>query len=250
MDAVFKALNDPGRRALLDRLFADDGLTLGELCEVLPEMTRFGVMNHLGVLESAGLVTTRKEGRRKLHYLNPIPIRLAHDRWIAKYTEPLVGSVASLKHHLEGAPTTMSTPEHIYQVYIQCRPEDAWNAIVDGDVTVQYYYGTRVESAFEPGASIRYSYADGSIAADGEILAFDPPKRLETTFHPRWDSALDAAGAIRMVWLVDDVNGVTRVTVELWDIDPTGKVYREFVEGIPFIVSGMKSVLETGRPLG
>lgn len=244
MNAVFKALNDPGRRALLDQLFVEDGLTLGELCNVLPAMSRFGVMNHLGVLESAGLITTRKEGRRKLHYLNPVPIRLVHDRWITKYTEPIVGSVAALKRHLEGGNTIMSTPQHVYQAYIQCAPEDAWNAIVDGDVTVQYYYGTRVESAFEPGAPIRYSYPDGSTAADGEIIAYDPPKRLETTFHPRWDPALDAAGAVRMVWLVDDVDGATRITVELWNIDPTGKTYKEFIEGIPYIVSGMKTLLE------
>ena len=108
MDAVFKALNDPGRRALLDRLFKTDGLTLGELCEVLPDMTRFGVMNHLGVLEDAELITTRRDGRRKLHYLNPVPIRLVHDRWISKYTESLVGSVAALKTHLEGGRPTRS----------------------------------------------------------------------------------------------------------------------------------------------
>ncbi len=250
MDAVFKALNDPGRRALLDRLFKTDGLTLGELCEVLPDMTRFGVMNHLGVLEDAELITTRRDGRRKLHYLNPVPIRLVHDRWISKYTESLVGSVAALKTHLEGGRPTMDTPEHIYQVYIRCTPEAAWNAIVDGDVTVQYFYGTRIESSFEPGASMRYTYPDGTVAADGEIISFDPPKRLEYTFHPRWDPDLDAAGPVRQVWLVEEANGVTKLTVELWDIDPAGKTFAEFTGGIPYIVSGMKSVLETGQPLG
>jgi len=248
MNEVFKALNDPGRRQLLDRLFETDGLTLGELCTVLPDMTRFGVMNHLSVLESAALVTTRKDGRRKLHYLNPVPIRLAHDRWISKYTEPVVGAIAAIKTRLDGG-IAMTAPAHIYQVYIRCTPEAAWNAIVDGDVTVQYYYGTRVESVFEPGAPIRYSYPDGTIAADGTIIACDPPKRLESTFHPRWEPELEAEGPARMVWLVEEVDGLTRVTVETWDVDEDGRIYADFAGGIPFIMSGLKSILETGSPL-
>src|SRR5215207_7630745 len=102
-DDVFKALGDPSRRLLLDSLFEEDGQTLGELSARLPSMTRFGVMKHLRLLESAGLVTTRKVGREKLHYLNPMPIRLIHDRWIGKYSEPWVGALAGLKASLEGA---------------------------------------------------------------------------------------------------------------------------------------------------
>ena len=100
MDRVFKALADPTRRALLDLLFERDGRTLGEL-EAGQEMTRFGVMKHLRVLEEAGLVTTRKRGREKLHFLNAVPIRLIHDRWIDKYTERQVSALADLKHELE-----------------------------------------------------------------------------------------------------------------------------------------------------
>ena len=100
-DRVFKALADPTRRFLLDRLFARDGRTLTELESEL-EMTRFGVMKHLRVLEDAGLVVTRKSGREKLHSLNPVPIRLIHDRWIDKYREHHVSALADLKHELEG----------------------------------------------------------------------------------------------------------------------------------------------------
>jgi DNA-binding transcriptional ArsR family regulator len=99
-DRVFKALADPTRRQLLDRLFARDGRTLGDLAAE-PEMTRFGVMKHLRVLEQAGLVTTRRRGREKLHFLNPVPIRLIHDRWIDKYTERRVSALAELKSTLE-----------------------------------------------------------------------------------------------------------------------------------------------------
>jgi DNA-binding transcriptional ArsR family regulator len=114
-DAVFRALADPARRLLLDRLNEDDGQTLGSLCAALPEMTRFGVMKHLGVLEAAHLVTTRKVGREKLHYLNPVPIREVHDRWISKYAEPWVAAMTDLKHELEGTepwpvPVTSTRP--------------------------------------------------------------------------------------------------------------------------------------------
>ena len=101
-DRVFKALADPTRRHLLDQLFERDGRTLGEL-QAGVDMTRFGVMKHLGVLEDAQLITTRKSGREKLHYLNPVPIRLIHDRWIDKYTERRVSAVTQLKSSLEKA---------------------------------------------------------------------------------------------------------------------------------------------------
>jgi DNA-binding transcriptional ArsR family regulator len=104
-DLVFRALADPTRRLLLDRLFERDGRTLTELESQL-EMTRFGAMKHLRVLEEAGLVVTRKEGRTKLHYLNPVPIRLIHDRWIDKYTERQVSALADLKTTLEAREDT------------------------------------------------------------------------------------------------------------------------------------------------
>jgi DNA-binding transcriptional ArsR family regulator len=100
MDSVFKALADPTRRSLLDALFVRDGQTLTELEERLP-MTRFGVMKHLRVLEQAGLVTTQRRGREKLHYLNTVPIRLIHDRWVSKYAEPLAATISGIKRELE-----------------------------------------------------------------------------------------------------------------------------------------------------
>ena len=104
MDAVFRALADPTRRGLLDDLFREDGQTLGALVEGRAPMTRFGVMKHLRVLEEAGLVTTRRRGREKLHFLNPVPIRLVHDRWVSKYAEPWASALSELKQSLEEAP--------------------------------------------------------------------------------------------------------------------------------------------------
>lgn len=103
MDEVFRALADAHRRKLLDALREQDGRTLGELCEVLPDMTRFGVMKHLRVLEDAHLVLTERSGRRKLHHLNPVPIRELHDRWISPYREPVVVGLLALRDRAEGA---------------------------------------------------------------------------------------------------------------------------------------------------
>src|SRR5438270_5037358 len=128
-DDVFRALADPSRRLLLDSLFVRDGQTLGQLSARLPGMTRFGVMKHLRQLEAAGVVVTRKVGREKLHYLNPVPIRLMHDRWIGKYAEQWVGALSDLKADLEGA--TMDRPRHVYQVFIRTQPEQLWQAITD-----------------------------------------------------------------------------------------------------------------------
>jgi DNA-binding transcriptional ArsR family regulator len=100
-DAVFRALADPGRRRLLDALYGEDGQSLGQLCTALPAMTRFGVMKHLTLLEHAGLVVTHREGRTKLHYLNPVPIREIHDRWITKYAQPTTDAMLDLRRRVE-----------------------------------------------------------------------------------------------------------------------------------------------------
>jgi DNA-binding transcriptional ArsR family regulator len=101
LDAVFRALADPTRRLLLDALFERDGQSAGELVARVPEMTRFGVAKHLGQLEEAGLVTTRREGRTKRHFLNPVPIGLVADRWISKYAAPFTAAMVGLKKGLE-----------------------------------------------------------------------------------------------------------------------------------------------------
>src|SRR4051794_28646841 len=131
MDLVFKALSDPTRRTLLDALFDIDGQTLSALEERLP-MTRFGVMKHLRVLEEAGLVVTRRRGREKLHFLNPVPIRLVHDRWVSKYAEPWAASLSGLKTRLE------NPMEKVFEIYIKTTPERLWEAITDNEMRAKY----------------------------------------------------------------------------------------------------------------
>jgi uncharacterized protein YndB with AHSA1/START domain len=246
MAPVFRALADPGRRTLLDRLFERDGQTLGELCEYLPEMTRFGVMKHLGVLEESGLVTTRKDGREKRHFLNPVPIRLVHDRWIGKFAGPIVGAMSILKTNLE---TPMDAVDHVYTVYIKAPPERVWQAITSGDDTVRYYYGTRVSSDWKPGSPLRYDYQDGSVAADGSVIDIDPGKSVTMSFHPRWSPEIDAGGPIRMTWAVEATeHGESKLTVTS-ALVPGSPADLEFRNGIVWIVSGLKTLLETGKPM-
>jgi uncharacterized protein YndB with AHSA1/START domain/DNA-binding transcriptional ArsR family regulator len=249
MDEVFKAIDDPGRRTLLDALFERDGQTLVELSSLLPDMTRQGVMSHLRVLETAGLVTTTKVGRQRFHYLNPVPIQLIGDRWISKYAAPRIDAIVAVANRAEKG-TAMERPVHIYQAYIKASVDDVWQAIVDPDRTVQYFYGTRVQSDWEVGSPMNYTNADGTqLVSEGTVLAIDAPKRIEFTFRPLWDDDLAAEGHCREVWSVDDVNGMSRLTIELYDISEDGKMYSDFVQGFPYIVSGMKSLLETGTSL-
>src|SRR5947207_12233898 len=146
MDAVFKALADPTRRSLLDELFSDDGQTLSALERRLP-MTRFGVMKHLRVLEEAGLVTTKRRGREKLHFLNPVPIRLVHDRWVSKYAEPWAAALSGLKHDIEE-----DDMEKVFEIYIKTTPERLWEAITDSEMRAKYNFGVGVASDWTPGS--------------------------------------------------------------------------------------------------
>ncbi len=249
MDEVFKALNDPSRRLLLDALMERDGRTLGECCELLPSMTRFGVMNHLAVLEEAGLVTTRRAGRSKLHYLNPVPIQLVADRWISKFAAPTVGAMATIKRSLEEQTIMTDAPTHVYETFIAAPAKEVWAAIVDGEKTAKYYYGTRVESTWDVGSPITYFGQDGGIVADGEILAYVEGELLELTFHARWDPEIEAEGPCRMVWRVAESNGLTKLTSEAWDVVPGSRTDQDFSGGMSYIVSGLKTLVETGRPL-
>ena len=248
---IFRALSDPSRRLLLDQLFERDGQTLGELCGHLPRMTRFGVMKHLRILEAAGLVTVQRHGREKRHYLNPVPIRLIHDRWISKYAEPVVGSMTALKRRLEdpSMPAPTIAPKHVYSVFIRTTPEALWRAITDGDETVQYYYGTRVASTWLPGAPLTYLYPDGSVAADGQVIEVDPPKRLRMLFHPRWDPAIEAEGPADIEWLLEPAGAATKLTVTTFAVTPGSHIATEFAGGWVHIVSGLKTLVETGRPI-
>ena len=162
MDEVFRALADPTRRSLLDELYREDGQTLHALVERFA-MTRFGVMKHLQQLEGAGLVVSKRRGREKVHFLNPVPIRLVHDRWVSKYAEPWVAGLSDLKTRLE------SPMEKVFEIYIRTTPERLWEAITDPAIRARYHFGVRAESDWTPGSTyaLVHAGADGPLA-EGE----------------------------------------------------------------------------------
>ncbi len=240
MDAVFKALADPTRRSLLDELFREDGQTLTAL-EGRFAMTRIGVMKHLKVLEEAGLVVTRRRGREKLHFLNPVPIRLVHDRWVSKYTEPWAAGLVELKTRLE------HTMEKVYEIYIRTTPELLWNAITDPEIRSKYQFGARVESDWKPGSRLAMGAPGGLLLGEGEVLEVDPPKRLVHTLVALWSDDVKAEGSSRVTWEIAPVGSSCCLTITHDQLREGAN--DQLYGGWPMILSGLKTWLETGELL-
>jgi uncharacterized protein YndB with AHSA1/START domain len=242
MDDVFRALADPTRRSLLDELFTDDGQTLTALEGRLP-MSRFGVMKHLKVLEEAGLVVTKRRGREKLHFLNPVPIRLIHDRWVSKYAEPWAATLTGLKRSLEDR-----TMEKVFEIYIKTTPERLWDAITNPELRRQYSFGVGVESEWTNGSPYKAVHPAAGIAiAEGENLEVDPPRRLVQSFTALWSDDVKAEGTSRVTWEIEPVGDSCRLTV-VHDQLRDG-AHGELYGGWPMILSGLKTLLETGEQL-
>jgi uncharacterized protein YndB with AHSA1/START domain len=244
-DRVFKALADPTRRFLLDLLFERDGRTLTEL-EAEREMTRFGVMKHLRVLQDAGLVVTRRSGRKKLHFLNPVPIRLIHDRWIDKYTEPWAATLTGLKKNLE------ETMEKVFEIYIKTTPERLWQAITDPEMRRKYTFGVGVFSDWKPGSSYQGTTGNTTIAPnltilEGENLEVDPPRRLVQSFRALWSDEVKGEGTSRVTWEIEQIRDSCRLTVVHDQLREGANP--ELYGGWPMILSGLKTLLETGELL-
>src|SRR5437764_2446398 len=242
MDDVFRALADPTRRSLLDELFEDDGQTRSALEGRLP-MTRFGVMKHLRVLEEAGLVTTKRRGREKLHFLNPVPIRLIHDRWVSKYAEPWAAALTGIKHELEDR-----TMEKVFDIYIKTTPEKLWEAITHPELRRRYNFGVGTESDWTPGSSYRavHPRADGPIS-EGENLEVDPPRRLVQSFTALWSDDVKAEGTSRVTWEIQQIEDSCRLTVTHDQLREGAN--DQLYGGWPMILSGLKTLLETGEEL-
>ncbi len=274
MDDVFRALADPTRRSLLDELFERDGQTLSALEQRLP-MSRFGVMKHLRVLEGAGLVKTKRQGREKLHFLNPVPIRLVHDRWVSKYAEPWAEGLSDLKQRMEEPTmstdtttdtetstgtttdadaqksgkrpwTTADQTEKVFEIFIKTTPERLWEAITDPELRRKYNFGAGASSDWTPGS--RYELASGPMKlAEGENLEVDPPRRLVQSFTAVWSEEVRAEGTSRVTWEIEQVEDSCRLTVTHDRLRE--HAHSELYGGWPMILSGLKTLLESGEAL-
>jgi uncharacterized protein YndB with AHSA1/START domain len=200
-------------------------------------------MKHLRVLEEAGLVVTRRRGREKLHYLNPVPIRLIHDRWIDKYTLPWAAMLSGLKDDLE------AQMEKVFEIYIKTTPDRLWQAIVDPEMRAKYTFGVGAYSDWTVGSSYASRTGSATVApdmpiAEGENIEVDPPRRLVQSFRALWSEDVKAEGTSRVTWEIEPVGDSCRLTVthdQLREM-ANGELYG----GWPMILSGLKTLLETG----
>ena len=242
MDDVFRALADPTRRSLLDELFREDGQTLTALEERLP-MSRFGVMKHLKVLEEANLVVTKRRGREKLHFLNPVPIRLVHDRWVSKYAEPWAAALSGLKKSIEE-----DVMEKVFEIYIKTTPERLWQAITDAEMRRKYNFGVGVTSDWSAGSGYESVHPGAGIAiAAGENLEVEPPRRLVQSFNALWSDDVKSEGTSRVTGEIEPVEDSCRLTVTHDQLREGAN--NELYGGWPMILSGLKTLLETGELL-
>ena len=194
------------------------------------------------MLEDSGLVVTKRRGREKLHFLNPVPIRLIHDRWVSKYAEPWAAALSGLKDELE------RTMEKVFEIYIRTTPERLWEAITDPEIRAKYNFGVRVESDWQPGSHIATTHtrADGSLG-EGEVLESDPPRRLVHTMVALWDDDVRREGTSRVTWEIEPVGDSCRLllTHDQMREGANAQIYG----GWPMILSGLKTWLETGELL-
>ncbi len=243
MDTLFKALNDPARRALLDALRTRDGQTLTDL-EAHLAMTRFGVMKHLRVLEGAHLILTRKVGRFKYHYLNAAPMQDMIDRWVAPFLQVQARALNDLKHKLERE-TDMGKPDFMMQTFIRCTQDALWDALTRADDMAAYHFFCRtVKGDAQVGQPTDFVRPDGSVMLRQTTTALDPKSRIAMTFQPLY---MDPPGATtHMVYLIEPQGDACKLTIEHYDLpaDATG-----ITEGWARLAASLKSWLETGTAL-
>ncbi|GAB3992322.1 metalloregulator ArsR/SmtB family transcription factor [Glycomyces albus] len=259
MDEVFKALADPVRRGLLDRLNERNGQSLRELCDGL-DMARQSVSKHLAVLEAANLINTVRRGREKRHYLNAEPINAIADRWISRYDRERVRALADLKTALEQEP--METAEFVYTTYIRTTPERLWQALIDPAFTTRYW-GVAFISDWEVGSTMTWEEGGGSTDDPEQVvLEYDPPRRLSYTWHtftPQWAKAagvgeetraeIAAERRSKVAFDLEPVGETVKLTVVHGGFEPGSKVRDMVSQGWPQLLSSLKTLLETGETL-
>src|SRR5215475_2720751 len=244
MDKVFKALADPTRRHLLDRLHERNGQTLGQLCERI-RMTRQSTTQHLAVLEAANLVSTVRRGREKLHYLNPVPLHEIQERWIDKFERPRLRALSTLKRRAEEDMT--DKPVFVYVTYIESTPERVWQALTDADTTAEYWGHSNV-SDWQPGSRWEHQRTDGTGTADvvGTVVESTPPTRLVSTWAGPGEQRPD--GPSRVTFDIEPYGDIVRLTVTHENLADEAE-RNASAAGWAAVLSNLKSLLETGHVL-
>ncbi|WP_149758898.1 ArsR/SmtB family transcription factor [Roseivivax sediminis] len=246
-DKVFRALSDPTRRRLLDRLHMKNGCTLTELC-VAMDMTRQSVTQHLGLLEDANLISTARQGREKFHFLNPVPLHDVYERWVRKFETDRLALLYDLKHHLERREEmTDKSASFVYVTYIRTTPDKVYEAITTPGIT-RRYWGHENVSDWTPGATWEHIRANEERPVDivGRVVQAEPPHRLVVT----WSAASKADDPDEESRVTFDIegqeDGTVRLTVTHDQLQPGSGMAQGISKGWPLVLSSMKSFLETG----
>ncbi|MGH3863190.1 ArsR/SmtB family transcription factor [Actinokineospora sp.] len=245
VDSVFKALADPTRRLLLDRLREHNGQTLRELCEHL-EMARQSATQHLDVLRAADLVIVVRRGRERLHYLNPAPIHDIEERWISVFDKPRLRTLHAIKNQAEEAAMTTTVPTYVYATYIRATAEQVWQALTDADLTAKYWSHANV-SDWQPGSTWEHRRVDGSGAVDvvGKVIESEPPARLVITFEDSPDAVREPSV---VTFVIEPHQDIVRLTVTHENL-PNREMLNGISHGWPAVLANLKSLMETGDVL-
>ncbi len=251
-DKVFKALGDPSRRRLLDRLYGKNGQSLGELCEAL-DMARQSVTQHLGLLEDANLISTVRRGREKLHFINPVPLHDVYERWVRKFEQGRLTLLYDLKQELEnpkGTEMTDKSASFVYVTYIRTTPDKIYEAITTPEVA-RRYWGHENVSEWTPGARWEHIRAneDRAVEIVGKVVETAPPHRLVMT----WSAASkdgDPDEESRVTFEIEEAGGgMVKLIVTHDQLQPGSGMEKGIGKGWPLVLSSMKSFLETGQGL-
>ncbi|MFJ2753243.1 ArsR/SmtB family transcription factor [Streptomyces sp. NPDC087297] len=248
MDRVFKALADPTRRFVLDRLRENNGQTLGELCESV-QMARQSLTQHLGVLEAAHLVSTVRKGREKLHYLNPVPLHEIAERWISAFDRPRLDALSALKQKAEFLMNTENEPrpEFVHTTYIAATPEKVWECLMDPEATAAYWHHHNI-SDWKPGSPWAHRRLDESGIDDvvGTVVEIKAPRRMVLT----WSGADEERpqGPSRVTFELKPYGETVQLTVTHVNLRDEQEL-RQISGGWNFVLANLKTYAETGSTL-
>ncbi len=248
MEKLFAALSDPSRLKVVETLRHRDGLTLGEIEALLPHMSRFGVMKHLKVLEEANLISTRKAGRFKHHYLNPVPFQQIADHFVSRFAAPWTRGMIALKTDLE-ARNAMAAAKHMMVTIIHTTPEALWEALTKPEITQKYFFGLRISQNLKAGDDLTYKNADGEAWITGKIVEATPPHKLVYTFAG--DKLEDGTREpeTTVTFDIEQMGPLCKLTLVHDGFPGENQTYRNTGGGWPTILSSLKTLLETGQPL-
>ena len=251
MEDIFKALSDKHRLQLLDALKEEDGRSLGELETVLPHLTRFGVMKHLKVLEEALLIQTRKVGRFKYHYLNTVPLQEISDRWISRFAAPFSEGLVDLKNNLERVTImdAQTKPKHVFTTIIQSSVEDLWSALTEPSEIQKYFFGLNLKTDWKKDNEIRFVKENGDNEIIGKVLEVVPMTKLAHTFKGVCTPGQENDAPSRVTYEIENLGKACKLTLVHDEFDGETETYKNTGGGWPTVLSGLKTLLETGRPL-